>query len=525
MWRPPKSNNQNVVRPKLPLKGVESGNPRSSLSPPDVDYLVTRLDRLSLEPSMLQFLLGRNNESDIATSPVLLPELLSVIFSFCSSRDLTSAARVCKVWSEPALDCIWADMTSIVPLYNVMPCVRRTIDGKGYCLADALTDEQFDRFLYYAKRVRSLVLPETETPIPVSLSFVLHQRCTILRFGPLFPRLAKVEWAIDSDVENSVVFLQTLLLLTSPSLRTLILSLKSKPSKVCPSVLYVFASLPDVKLKHFRLTLTNACFAEHSLLPLIDKQRELVELRAPQISFTPQSLRDTLADLLHLRQLDICMRIQRPDVSVELESALQSIAELGTSMETLRLGITPTAKAASSTSIWVPVSSLRPLLACNALTKLEIICNKACLGPWGANDVAEMGKCWRDMAELSICEGIAPDQHSGICLSLLPTFAAHFSSTLTRLCVPFKNYQHHAVLKLGEHPPKATLPSVRGIGSFNELIADPEAAKQVGRYVVAFCPMVMTVYSRPPMNPMVRELTGAINEMRKDKCGCEKCKR
>ncbi|KIO26590.1 hypothetical protein M407DRAFT_200248 [Tulasnella calospora MUT 4182] len=524
MWRPPKPNKQNVVRLNL-LKGVESGNPRSSLPPPDVDYLVTRLDRLSLEPSMLQYLLGRSDESDIATSPVLLPELLSIVFSFCSSQDLSSAARVCKTWSELALDCIWADMTSLVPLYSVMPCIRRAMDGKGHYLADVLTDKQYDRFLFYAKRVRSLVLPETETPIPVSLSFVLHQRCTILRFGPLFPRLTKVEWAIDSDVENNVAFLQTLLLLTSPSLRTLILSLKSRPSKICPPVLHVFASLPNIKLKHFRLTLTNACFVEHHLLTLIDKQKELVELRAPQISFTPLSLRDTLAGLPHLRQLDISMRIQRPDESTELEIALRSIADLGPLMEILRLGITPTAKAGTSTSIWIPASSLRPLLACNALTKLDIVCNKASLGPWGTQDIVDMGKSWREMAELSICEGIAPDQHSGICLSLLPTFAANFSSTLTRLCVPFKNYQHDAVLKLSDQPPKTVLQSVRGLGTFNEPIADPDSAKQVGRYIVAFCPMVVTVYSKPPMDPMVRELTGAINEMRRDICGCEKCKR
>ncbi|KAG8895356.1 hypothetical protein FRC01_012423, partial [Tulasnella sp. 417] len=443
MWRPPKSTKQNVLRPPL-FKGVESANPRSSLPSPDIDYLVTRLDRLSLEPSMLQYLLGRSDENDIAASPVLLPEVLSIIFSFCSIKDLTSAARVCKIWSEPALDCIWASMTSMAPLYTVVPCLRRVMDGKAYYLADALTDNQYDRFLFYAKRVRSLVLPETETPVPVSLTFILHQRCTILRSGPLFPRLNKVEWTIDSDVENSVVFLQTLLLLTSPSLNTLILSLKSRPSKVCPPVLYVFASLPGIKLKHFRLTLTGACFAEHPLLALVDEQSDLVELRAPQISFTSQSLRDTLPRLPHLRQLDISLRIQRPDEAAELEGALRCIAEFGPLMEVLRLGITPTAKAGSATSIWIPVSSLRPLLACKSLTKLEIICNKAYLGPWGTNDIIDMGKSWREMAELSICESMEPDQHSGICLSLLPTFAASFSSTLTRLCVPFKNYQHDA---------------------------------------------------------------------------------
>lgn len=475
---------------------------------------------------MLDYFLGRTDENDIATSPVLLPEILNIVFSFCSNNDLTSAARVCKIWSELALDRIWADMTSMVPLYTVLPCIRRAPDGKCYHLADALTDEHYHRFRFYAKRVRSFVLPETETPIPVSLAFVLHQRCAVLRFGPLFPRLTTVNWVIDSEVENSVVFLQTLVLFTSSSLHTLVLSLKPKASKVCPSILYVFASLPDIKLKHFKLTLTNIFYAEPPLLTLMDRQSGLVELRAPQISFTPQSLRDVLPALPHLRQLDISMRIQRPDQSTELESALQGIAEFGPLMEDLRLGITPTAKAGSSTSIWIPVSSLRPLLGCEALTKLKIICNNALVGHWGANDIVDMGKSWRKMVELNICEGIAPDKHSGICLSLLPTFAANFPPTLTRLCVPFNNYEHDAVLKLKDQPPDAVMPSIRSLGTFNDPIADPGVAKQIGRYVVTYCPMVESTYSKPPMDPMVRELAGAINEMRtKGKCTCEKCKR
>ncbi|KAG9015243.1 hypothetical protein FRB90_004863 [Tulasnella sp. 427] len=524
MWRPLASSKRKIVRPN-PFKGIESANPQSVLGQPDIDHLVTRLSKLSLEPSMLQFLLRRDAQGDTASSPVLLPELLDIVLSFCSAHDLTSAARVCKIWSEVALDHLWASMTSMVPLYTVLPCIHRIPDGKGYYLIDSLNDQQYRRFQYYAKRVRTFNLPETETPIPVSLSFTLHQRCAVLRAGPLFPRLASIEWVIDNDVENSVVFLQTLMLFTSSSLRTLKLSLKAKASKVCPSVLYVFASIPDIRLKHFSLTLTNIFFAEPPLLTLMDRQTDLEELRAPQISFTPQSLHTLLPALPHLRTLDIAMRLQKPEQSMELESAMRSIADFAPHLEMLRLGITPTARAGPSTHIWIPVSSLRPLLGCRSLIKLEINCTNPLLGHWNESDIVDMGRSWRRIAELSVCEAMAPDQHSGISLSLLPNIAANFPPTLTRLCLPFKDYEQDSILKPEDQPPTVSLPSLHGIGAFNEPITDPRVAQKVGRYIAAHCPMIMSIYSKPPMNAMVKEITGAINETRRDKCTCGQCKR
>lgn len=51
---------------------------------------------------------------------VLIPEILSNVFSTLEASDLYSATLVCLSWSELCLNELWKDMDSVLPLLKVL---------------------------------------------------------------------------------------------------------------------------------------------------------------------------------------------------------------------------------------------------------------------------------------------------------------------------------------------------------------------------------------------------------------------
>ncbi|KAL4065841.1 hypothetical protein J3A83DRAFT_4098960 [Scleroderma citrinum] len=78
---------------------------------------------------------------------LLIDETLRLIFDFClsfygSKKLLCDMALCCKAWKNPALDCIWRDLPSAVPLMALLP---------GFSL-----DVNLTTFYAYANRVKSI---------------------------------------------------------------------------------------------------------------------------------------------------------------------------------------------------------------------------------------------------------------------------------------------------------------------------------------------------------------------------------
>lgn len=66
---------------------------------------------------------------------LLIDELLRQIFSIISedgSEPLATFARICKAWTDPALDFVWMRLISVVPLLDVIPGVQ-LVDGIYVC--------------------------------------------------------------------------------------------------------------------------------------------------------------------------------------------------------------------------------------------------------------------------------------------------------------------------------------------------------------------------------------------------------
>lgn len=52
--------------------------------------------------------------------PIYIAELLALIFSFLEDKSVARAARVCRLWSDVALDTLWHTIHDLRPLLNLL---------------------------------------------------------------------------------------------------------------------------------------------------------------------------------------------------------------------------------------------------------------------------------------------------------------------------------------------------------------------------------------------------------------------
>lgn len=102
---------------------------------------------------------------------LMIDEILRLIFSFTPADDQTSltvAARSCKAWRDPALDFLWRRLSTLKPLFLLLPS-RCIINGElvwiffrrsainahiAKFLADCLSKQEFLKFKSYARRIK-----------------------------------------------------------------------------------------------------------------------------------------------------------------------------------------------------------------------------------------------------------------------------------------------------------------------------------------------------------------------------------
>jgi hypothetical protein len=63
------------------------------------------------------------------TVPDVVREIISKLAEEDNKQDLFSAAQCCKAFTNPSLDMLWRNMTSIVPLLNLVPGFRQNQDS------------------------------------------------------------------------------------------------------------------------------------------------------------------------------------------------------------------------------------------------------------------------------------------------------------------------------------------------------------------------------------------------------------
>ncbi|KAL6302565.1 hypothetical protein BKA93DRAFT_389108 [Sparassis latifolia] len=128
-------------------------------------------------------------------------------------KDLARSARVCKAFSEHALDTLWSDLDKVLPLLKVLTTsfalVQENDSRSTYNLRGSIPEAELLRFRHYAKRVHEITVDyEKEQISPSVFAIIAH----FTRGTPLFTSLSRLIWRQSHPLGSE------LLLFTSPSL-------------------------------------------------------------------------------------------------------------------------------------------------------------------------------------------------------------------------------------------------------------------------------------------------------------------
>lgn len=124
-------------------------------------------------------------------------------------RTLSRLARTCRAVSDPALNVLWRDLDSLVPIIGLFPnqnLKKARRPGLGFSKSPA--EEDWRNVLKYSDKVRRLTYDESANNVAASVFPVLNQYCPQ---SQLFPRLTELSWKADtpSGLERCTLFLSS----------------------------------------------------------------------------------------------------------------------------------------------------------------------------------------------------------------------------------------------------------------------------------------------------------------------------
>lgn len=154
-------------------------------------------------------------------------DVLMHILSYSQQRDLAAAARVSRVWSDVALDCLWREIESVLPLVEILFPLVETDDGE-WSFTRSTPRQNWERFQYYARRIRHLGNDDLSVRTRKrDAQYLLLSELPVLiaaeRPGnePLLPMVQAISWSVSLNVAS----LQLVFPFISPSLKLLTLNL------------------------------------------------------------------------------------------------------------------------------------------------------------------------------------------------------------------------------------------------------------------------------------------------------------
>ncbi|KAF8816030.1 hypothetical protein BYT27DRAFT_7077944 [Phlegmacium glaucopus] len=194
----------------------------------------------------------QENEAKIARSPFHSnPDILDEICEYLhdgqdteldseaartSRRNLLCVALTCKAFLEPALDRRWRSLDSLFPLLRILPSFTQS-DGT-YVLRGNVADEDWERFDYYARRLRKFCY--TRDPENLDIAMHVYFRLAQLRPTPLLRSLRHLHCPFMSQ---SDFLISGICLFLSPSLQSLQLeNISNVEDKLCGTVLHALGS-------------------------------------------------------------------------------------------------------------------------------------------------------------------------------------------------------------------------------------------------------------------------------------------
>ncbi|KAF9244524.1 hypothetical protein BU15DRAFT_41765 [Melanogaster broomeanus] len=145
----------------------------------------------------------------------------TIIDSPTGRRSMSRLARTCKAMCEPALDVLWRELDSLLPLVSLFPNnIMKRARRPGIGLAKAPNAEDWDRVLVYGERVRRIAYIESSPSVsPSVLAIIVENRPVPY----ILPHLQTLIWRVDTaaGLERSTFFL-------NPELQSLILEVGTR---------------------------------------------------------------------------------------------------------------------------------------------------------------------------------------------------------------------------------------------------------------------------------------------------------
>ncbi|KAG8997132.1 hypothetical protein FRB90_012572 [Tulasnella sp. 427] len=405
------------------------------------------------------------------------PEVLSMIFSLLSPEDLASCARVCRRWSETALDELWREIDDVHQLLCFVVKSDPFFDSEEQMNQEGpygLSDGDWLKFNRYAARVRTLRFRELAI---VPSDEDLARLCLRHPFGTSFtPNIRRIDWEI---THSESTFIMPFISESLQEMRIGIKGIQQFDGDRTFSNLFLRLAHRTPRLTKLHIEDNDASATSpdafvHPLSTWVQTCPKLEEIHIPRHWHTSDVVA-VFQSLAHL--IEFGFNWTDPATYV-LEFGVQAVAEEGQFPSLRRLGWTSEigqaedllkrsskrgfqgltfdcsddlgqeevmrfldtiAKTCSSLrqltlclddimleDVRLTLKVFRPLLACRALNELRVH------SPYpfilSLSDIEGMGAAWPDMQELALCPDpeMALDGGSGIPITSLSTFAASF---------------------------------------------------------------------------------------------------
>ncbi|KAH8113177.1 hypothetical protein DFH11DRAFT_1545284 [Phellopilus nigrolimitatus] len=138
-----------------------------------------------------------------------IAEVQDRIFSFGTKSDNARWARVCRAWQENALDHVWRDMSSLVPLARLLaplkPLPREPYKPLTWVFSHEIQAKDWKAFEPYAIRVKRLApFPAEECKLGYLCNIVLAEFCRSRMTSRILPNLSDLSLgSFDTDFSGS----------------------------------------------------------------------------------------------------------------------------------------------------------------------------------------------------------------------------------------------------------------------------------------------------------------------------------
>ncbi|RDB19966.1 hypothetical protein Hypma_013057 [Hypsizygus marmoreus] len=147
---------------------------------------------------------------------LVISDILSSIFKFTDTDTDISCARVCRAWQENALDVLWYRVDRLERLFSLLGPMGEVGPQLITFIQYHISSDRWDRFSFYANRVRRLECTDTSPDIHYqSFSTVSISRPVL----HLVPNLTHLTWR--KDPARPAASLVLCLLFLSPELESL----------------------------------------------------------------------------------------------------------------------------------------------------------------------------------------------------------------------------------------------------------------------------------------------------------------